>query len=121
MPGYTQTGDPIADEPVARRTGCPRGGRCDGTGWVQVTPAGAAAMHPDPPPPDLDMTEAELAEHALFCRRAAAARKSAETSVYPCKDCNADRFYRWAGGHYKPNHTCPECVIAKGATKVRRT
>lgn len=42
-------------------------------------------------------------------------------TVYPCKVHNATQFYRWAGGHMKPEHdkaSCVECR-APGGTRAR--
>jgi hypothetical protein len=31
--------------------------------------------------------------------------------VYPCPDCKPFQYERWKGGHFKPGHTCAECVM----------
>lgn len=110
---YDRTGDPLDDTPPAGRTDCRKGGRCDGSGWVQVQPAYAAQQHPYPPNPELDATDEELAEHGRLVRRTDVLRGQVADSYYPCKSCNEAAFFRWAGGHHRPDHdqsACPECV-----------
>lgn len=106
---HGETGDPD-DLPQPRGSDCPKGGRCDGSGWIQVQPAYAAQRHPYPPNPELDATDEELAEHSRLVRRIDALRAQAVNSFYPCKECQPDVFYRWAGGHHAPGHTCSECI-----------
>jgi hypothetical protein len=121
MTRHGQTGDPD-DVPSARSTDCRMGGRCDGSGWVQVQPAYAAQRHPYPPPPELDASDDDLAEHARHVRRVDAARAAAIDSYYPCKECNPDAFFRWVGGHFSPGHdaaACPDCALI--GRRVRRS
>lgn len=38
-------------------------------------------------------------------------------AVVPCADDAPERFARWRGGHYEPNHSCGECtLVRKGRT-----
>lgn len=81
---------------------------CEGTGWRRVQPAYAlqvAARYGEP-----------------GTQRHTAALESARNTVYPCKDHNTAVFFRWAGGHYEPDHdrgNCGECIEA-GAPAARR-
>ena len=77
--------------------------RCGGVQWVQVLPSYVAAHTPLGAQPG---TVAGL-----------------ENTWYPCKDCNAGLFYRWAAGHFNPDHDiagCGECSEIYGKRTVRR-
>lgn len=37
--------------------------------------------------------------------------------VYPCPDCRPMVYERWKGGHYRPNHTCPECITIRSGRR----
>lgn len=94
--------------------GCRNGGRCAGSGWVQVTPAYAEKLFPMPPQPSLE-TQDQAAEWAAIAKGVESRRKAAADSWYPCKDCNGAVFYRWAGHHLESGHArsgCPECELA---------
>lgn len=109
--------DPLADDPP--RTGpCTR---CDGTKWVQVKPAYALHLVPDPEPGLLAICTPEQAAllHAEVEQRRAAARDS----WYPCRDCNPGPFFRWAAGHWNKDHdvaSCAECIDALGGSRAAR-
>lgn len=44
-------------------------------------------------------------------------------TVYPCKECQPDLFYRWARKHFATDHdvsSCPDCVEVHGGPKAAR-
>lgn len=106
--------DPLAEAPAAPCT------RCDG-GWIEVRPAYAEHMHPDPDPEHVaHLTPDEL---AVVREQLELKRRAAANSVYPCKVCRPQMFWRWAGGHFKPGHdplSCDECVEALGGRRAAR-
>lgn len=99
-------------------TRCPKGGRCEGDGWVLVTEAYVDGMYPWPAKPTDDSPEA-LAEYELRVETIRIRRESAAATVYPCKRCSPDAFHRWAGRHWMPDHDrakCDECKSGKAGT-----
>jgi hypothetical protein len=51
---------------------------------------------------------------------AAAVIAALRNSVYPCRICHPQRFFRWAEGHFRPDHdlaSCPDCIAAHGGVK----
>jgi hypothetical protein len=115
--------DPFADDPdgpcSCGHTDCPCG-RCHGDGWVEVQPQYAVQQFPDPTMEKLaqldDAGQQRLWDHVR------AMRAAAERSVYPCRACNADLFYRWAGGHLAHDHDtgrCADCIETLGVKGAR--
>lgn len=92
-------------------SGC---GRCL-NGWLEVGAeyaekiAGAILIPLDATPDQLATVTAERDR-----RRAAALN-----SVYPCRDCNPKAFYRWATGHYGPEHNAAGCSECNPKAKTR--
>lgn len=44
-------------------------------------------------------------------------------TVYPCRLCQPDLFYRWARKHFAKEHdvaTCPDCIEVHGGVKNAR-
>lgn len=37
-----------------------------------------------------------------------------ESTVYPCRTCNAETFYRWSGGHLDRDHDRAGCTECRG-------
>ena len=35
----------------------------------------------------------------------------------PCEHCNPVGYQRWAGGHWAPDHSCPECVTLRSGRR----
>lgn len=107
---------PTEADPLAEETGpCTT---CDG-GWVQVQAAYALHLYPDPTMEqlaELTTEQTEVLWASITSARAAAAR-----SYYPCRRCRPAMFYRWAGGHFRPNHdvtACDECVELMGGRRA---
>lgn len=64
---------------------------CKDQGWVTRAPADALTGEPD-----------------------------FSEGVYPCPDCRSFMYERWKGGHFKPGHSCAECVMLQ-TTRGRQT
>ncbi len=93
---------------------------CGNIGWVFVADAYAERMHPVPTAVQAKYLDTDL---QLLAARVGAARAAAADSVYPCKRCNTDLFYRWAGGHLDSKHdrgSCDECCDLAGRRPRRR-
>ena len=78
---------------------------CSGSGWRQVQ-AKYAEHQADlkvPQPEDRERTELEQ-------RQWRSAYATALNTVYPCKDCNAALFWRWANGHLERDHDRAACI-----------
>lgn len=107
----TTEADPLDDRP---RGPCPD---CEGVGWRRVLPEYAARMFPMPEATlehPVDQATLEMLQ-ALVQER----REAAEATSYPCRTCRPSQFYRWAGGHYSPDHPdwCPQCLaLRRGKT-----
>lgn len=85
--------------------------RCD-DGWVGVT-----AAYPLQLVPDRDLSVVADEHHGAVVDAIKRARWYASRSVYPCKSCRPELFYRWAGGHLDRRHdpgTCDECIELTG-------
>lgn len=44
-------------------------------------------------------------------------------TVYPCRNCRPDAFYRWANQHWSPDHdvaACQDCADAHGGRRRAR-
>lgn len=102
--------DPLEDRPRGR---CPD---CSGEGWRTVLPSYAEHMYPMPMATLTDPLDAQalaVLQEATAERRAAAAN-----TIYPCRTCRPQQFYRWANGHFTPEHDsdrCPQCsAIRRG-------
>lgn len=112
-PGTTEA-DPLAE---------PRPGRCtdcEGTGWRRVLPTYAEHMYPSPA---ADLLGAQLGEAAFaeLVRQTDMKRAAAVNTVYPCRTCRPNQFYRWANGHYGAEHDadrCPQCVATRRGKEV---
>lgn len=95
--------------------------RCDGSRWVQVKPAYALHLVPDPDPQLLAICTPEQA--AVVWAEVDAQRGAARDSWYPCRDCNPRQFFRWAEGHWNKDHdvtNCAECIDALGGKRAAR-
>lgn len=91
---------------------------CDSSGWRRVTTKYAEhqANTKHPAPEDRERTDAEQ-------RLWRSAYETARNTVYPCKTCQPSVFWRWANGHFDPQHdraACPECTTPKGAKRSQR-
>lgn len=103
--------DPLAeaDEPCTR---------CD-QGMVQVRPAYAEHLYPDPTAEQVAGLTAE--QLAGVWARIEERRAAARWSFYPCRTCRPTQFYRWVGGHMDSGHnptTCAECVELMGGARA---
>lgn len=90
---------------------------CDGSGWRTVTEKYAQAQA-DQAMPRVEGVEWTDAHQARW----QSAFASARNTVYPCKVCNADTFWRWANGHFARDHDrvgCPECDTPRGSKRKR--
>lgn len=93
-------------------------GKCHGVGWVWVGRSYPLEQVPDPAADLLAQIPAET--HAELARQVDLARKAAAASVYPCRACNSNLFFRWREGHLASDHDrggCPEC---QGTPRRRR-
>lgn len=113
---------PTDNDPLAEEEGpCVR---CEG-GWVQVRPEYAVHRFPDPTMEQL--AGADDATRAAMWRTVECSRAAARNSVYPCRRCRPEAFYRWAGGHLDAGHdvlACSECIelmTPRRASRARRT
>lgn len=107
--------DPIegAGPCVCGEPTCPCG-KCHGLEWAWVGPSYA-----DKAVPGLTLEQAAAVQAAgpeavaLVDWQLHVQRASAVNSVYPCRACNTDRFYRWRDGHYGGDQhnraTCTGC------------
>lgn len=94
-------------------------------GWRRIAPGAVDATLFEPLDLDgLDVADRARLEMVRRCEIAAA-----RNTWYPCKHCNADRFFRWVGGHYGSDHdrgSCEDCVEAglagrrRGGATIRR-
>lgn len=94
--------------------------RCDG-GWVQVRPAYALHLYPDPPADVVADLPAEA--HQELLRQLDLKRKAATNSWYPCRVHRPALFYRWVGGHLSTGHdvaACDECIQHLGGRRAAR-
>lgn len=87
--------------------------RCD-HGYVRVQQAYVERKAPFPAPlsPELMAEEGMAEAYELLVAQVVAKRAALANSYYPCRDCLPAAFYRWAGGHWEPNHDrtgCAEC------------
>lgn len=81
---------------------------CEG-GWVQVQPKYAEHL------------AAQVAPEGTPGYRLALA--ALLNSVYPCQVCRPAQFYRWAKGHWRPDHDmadCPDCAGIYGGKHAAR-
>lgn len=91
---------------------------CQGTGWRKVQPKYAehqANLRHPAPEDGSDRTD-------VAQRQWRSAYLTALNTVYPCKDCNTETFWRWANGHLDSQHdrsNCAEC-IALGVVGSKR-
>ncbi len=118
--------DPLAEPPECTDPSCGRGKRCPcskchGHRWVPVQPGYALHMHPDPTIEQLAVLDE--AGQAKLWAEVASKRAAAENSVYPCRQCAPQLFFRWAGGHFAMGHLaveCDECTELLGRKAARR-
>lgn len=111
--------DPEFDDRPAPKAGeCSRG-RCDGSGWIQVSQAYIDRLMPllveDDYPPQATVEQRSAMDRIRAQRRAGMANTS-----YPCPACKPIQFDRWNGGHWEDDHdraNCPECVAANPALR----
>lgn len=96
-------------------SGC---GECEG-GWKHITDATIERLYPEP--------QREVGESDVdWARREAQWRSnvgSGQNTVYPCRTCNAPRFFRWAEGHWAQDHdrsACPACADLDPGKAPRR-
>lgn len=80
--------------------------RCDDCvgGWRYVQEAYAVQIAATKGEPESDAYKAALS--------------AARNTVYPCRTCQPDRYYRWADHHLDGNHdrsACVECIQAGAA------
>lgn len=81
---------------------------CDGSGWRRVQAKYAEHQASLKVPRELDVEWTAAHEKAWR-----SAYETALNSVYPCKDCNTEMFWRWANGHLDREHdraSCAECI-----------
>jgi hypothetical protein len=91
---------------------------CEG-GWRAITEATVARLHPEPERLP-DESDADWARREAQHRSDVAA---ARNTWYPCRDCNASRFFRWAEGHWARDHdtsTCDACNDLRPGHRRRR-
>ncbi len=92
--------------------------RCLGSGFLTVLPDYADTQYPE----TLDLTTLSDAERAVVDFQRHMLRSAAANSVYPCRECRPEQFFRWLGGHWQPDHdksACDECKAA-GLPRSRR-
>lgn len=96
--------DPLEDTPPPKRGECEH---CD-HGWIQVSPAYAERLYPDPQLPTIESTTEQVAEFHKDMDRVHLRRVSALDSWYPCRHCSSRAFFRWL--HLQdPNHDPADC------------
>jgi hypothetical protein len=91
---------------------------CD-RGMIHVSADYAARQYPD-------WTDEQLAhlspeQRADATLRLTERRHAATNSVYPCRRCRPEQFYRWADGHMKPGHDPARCGICNDPPSPHRT
>lgn len=96
--------------------------RCE-RGWITVTAAYVDEHAPKRPTAEVwdGMTDAE---RAAWEAQDEAVRAGLAATVYPCKQCEPEMFYRWAGGHLDPRHNradCDECSTPRSRRRTRST
>lgn len=120
--------DPEFDQPDEdEHPGTPgecRRGRCDGSGWIQVSEAYVDKVSPWPTAslPD-NPTEEEQTVHDALMNEARLLRNAHANSSFPCPTCMPVAFARWRKGHWSNRHeraTCPECMLIDGTTSTVR-
>jgi hypothetical protein len=80
------------------------------SGWRMATENYVLTQAPDLPDDLLAALDPE--QQAVTLDRLRIQRAALATSVYPCKACNSETFYRWLGGHLASDHdtaSCDEC------------
>lgn len=114
--------DPEFDERPPVKPGECLLGKCDGTGWIQVSEA--YVDHAAGPPPSIPEGETPH-ERAMFEaeHRGYRAKRAALTNTsYPCPSCMPIQFERWSGGHWEPRHdrdACDDCRRVDASTGKR--
>lgn len=73
-------------------------------GWLTVQPGYAERWVPDPDPSVVTPENMPAAVALVEARRA-----GLRGTVYPCKVCNKEAFFRWAGGHFVSGHDEQPC------------
>lgn len=85
--------------------------RCD-HGWVTVLPSYADRHAPQQPSADVwDRMSAK--ERETWETNTAAAWLALSETVYPCRMCQPDAFYRWVQGHWSSDHDRDRCEICQ--------
>lgn len=80
-------------------------------GWRSVRLESVEAANPRPVALDDEALSDE--DRARITLTWQARLASGKNTVYPCKECNPDLFYRWAKGHLDSAHEragCAECL-----------
>jgi hypothetical protein len=93
---------------------------CDGHGWITVLPGYVERHAPWPDPPGLGCTDDDQAAYDLAVTACEAARSALARSVYPCKHCRPNLFFRWANGCMAPGHEQGACELCQAVAPRRR-
>lgn len=93
--------DPEFDEKLdvdVDTSACP-GGRCDGTGFVRVSPEYVDRRCPFPSLPD-PINDLEQRQYDAIMRETSARRAALTNSSYPCPSCQPEQFAAWYAGEW---------------------
>ena len=96
--------------------------RCD-FGWRWVQPEYAERVVPMPDLPVLDdrSSVAEIEHVEKVTSDVVIGRAGVTNSVYPCKVCQSDLFFRWAARHLDSKHNVGACSECMDLRKHRRS